>query len=160
MPKQQIKHQVFYYSMRHYPTVLSADLPHQTKASPVIKHRGNRRGHWQNIFPFQAECQWGKHRRHSETVCFFVTIWWLLGWAGKHWPPRLCDCFCFDFLSQGSEVSHMSKLKRKTLGRLNKHSDVWHLVRHVAMNTATQSCYQANPLLKSTHVNKESHLVT
>lgn len=57
--------------MRHYPTALSADLPHQPKASPVIfVSEGTRGVTAKTSFPSRLTVG-GEHRRHSDTVWFF-----------------------------------------------------------------------------------------
>lgn len=102
--------------MRHYPTVLSADSPHQTTASPVI---------------FGSAGTGGVTALRER-----LSLPGRLSVGNTDTIQTLRVCFCFYFPCQGSEVPHLPKLRGRTSRQLDKRSVVWHLVRHVNKNRA------------------------
>lgn len=156
----------FYNSLRHHPTVLSSDSPHQAKASPVIfVSEGTGGVTARTSLPSRLSVG---NRDAIQTVCFFVTIWWALRWVRRPLAAMFTSVFAFIFQVKGQRCHICLSYEAERWGRLNKQPVVGHLVRHVTMDTAiststmlpSQHAALSKQQAGSRQAGGESHLVT
>lgn len=131
--------------------MLSADSPHQAKASPVIFGWEATRGVTARTSLPSRPTVGGEHRRHSDTVCFFGyhMVSTVLGRKAISCHVYV-SVFCFYFLGQGSEVPHLPELWGRTSRRFLTRSQSSDIMQDMSARTQTSappSCSQVRALL-------------